>query len=485
MAAAVFPVMLPGNGRMSSAKVMRGLPTPKPAMVTFAGRRVRLLQTGAGAPVLMLHGSPNCAETLLPHAETLGRDFLALLPDTPGNGASTSLGSAEPADYADAFGLLLGALGLRRVGVYGFHSGAVFAAELARRHPERVSALVLEGYPLWTATEASGFDDGFLRSYEPRADGSHLAALWSRVIDQTWYFPWHRREAATRIDAGQDDVARLHARAMELLAAGPAYREPYAAALGPGGLARLRAVRAPTLLLADVTDVLAPHLARLPDGDWRSALCADKDEAARRALDWFRRHPPPVEAVRIPESRARFVEVDGGALYMEVEADAHAHTLWLHDAGGSGHLAPAGGERVRIDLPGHGLSTVAWPATTARLRDVLVEALDSVGVAPGHWAFSGAGLGLQIGELLAGRVTALRSAPMVVPDIAPRWDGAHLHAAWHFSRLRTQYRPWFERGRGRRLARPLPTPAALQQMTLDVLRAGPETLALTLPYSVP
>ena len=474
--------MLPGNGGTLSAKVMRGLPTPKPAMVAVAGRRVRLLEIGAGAPVLMLHGSPNCAETLLPLAETLGRDFLALLPDTPGNGASTPLGSAEPAAYADAFALLLDALGLRRVGVYGFHSGAVFAAELARRHPERVSALVLEAYPLWTAAEANAFDDGFLQSYEPRADGSHLAALWSRVIDQTWYFPWHRREAATRIDAGQDDVARLHARAMELLAAGPAYREPYAAALGTGGLARLRAVRAPTLLLAGVADVLASHLARLPDGDWRSALCADRDEAARRALDWFRRHPPPVAAVQIPASTARFVEVDGGALY--VEADAHARALWLHDAGGSGRLAPAGGEQVRIDLPGHGLSTVPWPATTARLRDILVEALDPLGVAPGHWAFSGAGLGRQIAELLAGGVTELRSTPMVVPDIAPRWDGGHLHAAWHFSRLRTQYRPWFERGRGRRLDRPLPTPAALQQMTLDVLRAGSETLALTLRYSV-
>ena len=444
---------------------------------------MRLLCAGSGAPVLLLHGSPNCADALAPLAETLRQDFRVIVPDTPGNGASAPLGSARPAAFGRTFARLLDTLGLDRVALYGFHSGAVFAAELARQRPERVTAVVLEGYPLWTEAEAGAFDDGFLRSYEPSPDGSHLASLWSRVVDQSWYFPWHRGEGATRIDVGLD-VARMHARAMELLAAGPDYREPYAAALGTGGLARLRDVQAPTLMIAAATDVLAPHLARLPDDSRATALvCADQEEAARRTRDWFRRHPPHAGVLRLPQSPERFVEVAGGALYLEAETGVRG--VWLHDAGASSAQAPADASQIRLDLPGHGLSTAPWPATTTELRDMLFQALGRLEADPSVWAFRGEGMGRQVGDLLAGRQSALRAAPMVVPPVAPRWDGAHLHAAWHFSRLRTQYQPWFERGRGRRLDKPLPSPATLHQMTLDVLRAGHETLARTLRYSLP
>ena len=98
-------------------------------------------------------------------------------------------------------------------------------------------------------------------------------------------------------------------------------------------------------------------------------------------------------------------------------------------------------------------------------------------------AISGKGLGRQVAELINGDRSALEAQPMQVPDIAPRWDGGHLSAAWHFSRFRSQYQPWFQRGSGARLAVPLPSAEALQQKTFDVLRTGQETLALTLPFS--
>ena len=122
--------------------------------------------------------------------------------------------------------------------------------------------------------------------------------------------------------------------------------------------------------------------------------------------------------------------------------------------------------------------------TDAELLETLRRGLAAAGVDLRNCAISGKGLGRQVAELINGDRSALEAQPMQVPDIAPRWDGGHLSAAWHFSRFRSQYQPWFQRGSGARLAVPLPSAEALQQKTFDVLRTGQETLAQTLPFSL-
>lgn len=453
-------------------------------MVSVGGRHVRMLVAGKGAPALLLHGSPSNADSLLPLVERLRRDFLVIAPDTPGNGASAPLLPEAPQAqrYADALVALLDVLKLPQVVVYGFHTGAVFAAELAGRHPNRITAAVCDGFPLWTEAEAAQLDESYLAPLTPQRNGTHLAALWSRIIDQNWHFPWHLREAGQRVNRDLDDIDRLHGQALGLLCAGNPYRVPYAAALKADGALRLQRLRTPTLVMAAKADVLAQHLPRVPSSQCIEAeRCEDAEHVAARTEDWFKRHAPPPAKLALPPAQRRFVDAGQGQLYVEGHADAGA--LWLHDAGESSAQAPNDEAAVRLDLPGHGLSTVPWPETAEEVKELLMQGIEAAGLDGRNCRLQGRGLGRQLADLLSGKKSGLEARAMEIPDIAPRWDGAHLLAAWHFCRFRSQYQPWFRRGPGTRLAAPLPSAEALQQKTLDVLRTGQETLAQTLPYS--
>ena len=455
-------------------------------MVAVGSRHVRLLTAGSGPGVLLLHGSPNTADALQPLIDTLSRDFLVIAPDSPGNGASDPLvgHSLGAQAYADALAGLLDALNLPVVAVYGFHTGAVFAAELARRHRSRVSCVVCDGYPLWTAAEARELADGYLPPLVPAPDGAHLASVWSRVIEQNWYFPWHVKDADRRIEGGADDIDRLHTRAMELLRAGDHYREPYAAALEADGAARLEALTAPTLVTASSRDILESHLERVPARPWLTVRrVADAIRVRRETGQWFRRHPPPVAEARFKASRRRFVETGDGQLF--IEGDPAARNVWFHDAGESSRQLPISAHTATlgVDLPGHGLTTISWPKDPKETLVALIQGLATAGVDIDQCVLDGKGLGRQIAALLAGRSNRFETRAVDVPDIVPRWDGGHLLAAWHFSRFRTQYPVWTERGPAARGRNPLPSADVLHQKTLDVLDAGQQTLERTLPLS--
>ena len=472
--------------RFASWRLRNRIVAFRRAVAHVGARHVYLLTAGRGPPLLLLHGSPNSAAALSALIEHLASRFLVIAPDTPGNGDSDPLPlQAAGADaYADALAALLDVVGLPRVGVYGHHTGAVFAAELARRHPQRVEAIVCNGFPVWTEAEANELGDDYLPPLGVAADGAHLARLWSRIIDQSWYFPWHVQDDDRRMSLDLGDTALLHGRAMDLLCAGDAYRMPYAAALRADGGPRLAAVRRPALLTCTEADVLAAHLPRAPRNPCvETQLAADQEQLWRRVGDWFARHPPPVAELRLPFSPCRFVDTPLGQLHVVGEADAAA--VWLHDAGESSAQAPPDADGLRVDLPGHGLSVAPWPGETGEVLAALRAAFDEAGVELAAAALEGRGLGRQLAALLAGRGQRLATRTIEIPDIAPRWDGTHLLTAWHFARHRSQYEPWHERGFGRRGSAPLPGPAALQRMTLDLLRAGRETLAQTLPYSLP
>jgi pimeloyl-ACP methyl ester carboxylesterase len=122
--------------------------------VEVAGDRVHLLEHGAGAPVVLLHGSGNPAGFLLPLLREL-HGVQAIAPDRPGVGLSdpVDLPAGRYREAAVAWlDRLLDTLELGGTTLLGHSGGGVWALWYALAHPDRVERLVLLGVPTLPGT---------------------------------------------------------------------------------------------------------------------------------------------------------------------------------------------------------------------------------------------------------------------------------------------------------------------------------------------
>jgi pimeloyl-ACP methyl ester carboxylesterase len=101
-------------------------------------------ESGAGTPVVLLHAFPLHAAMWNEQRAALADRVRVITPDLPGFGRSP-LPQAEPSLdlVADAVVELLDTLELDRVVLGGLSLGGYVAMAILRRHPERVSALIL------------------------------------------------------------------------------------------------------------------------------------------------------------------------------------------------------------------------------------------------------------------------------------------------------------------------------------------------------
>ncbi|HSG79278.1 MAG TPA: alpha/beta hydrolase [Acidimicrobiia bacterium] len=154
---------------------------------------------GDDLPVLVMsHQSPLHAghyERVLP---LLGAFCRPIAFDTPGYGLSDPVPDGwEITDYADLLWEIADHAGGDRAIVFGRATGSIIALEAAHRRPDRTLGLILHGLPVYSATERrERLASDFAEPIPPRSDGSHLIALWERVLGQYPYLTpdevqWH------------------------------------------------------------------------------------------------------------------------------------------------------------------------------------------------------------------------------------------------------------------------------------------------------
>jgi pimeloyl-ACP methyl ester carboxylesterase len=256
---------------------------------------------GGQRPLWMMHASPASSRSLEPLALELaqrhGRHVFA--PDTPGNGDSAPLAIADPelGDYADAFVRAMDVLRIERTDLYGFHTGAHIAIEMALAHPDRIGGLVLDGL-LWLEDAER---DEFLAQYapplRPDANGTQVFTALQFIRDQAWFFPHFRRDPAHNLGGGAMPPALLHMLTVDLLKAAETYHLAYRAVFRHRLEARLLRLGAqPVLLMADASDPTRHAVARaaaiVPGArstvlaeSWSPAGLADKAAQVVRFLD--------------------------------------------------------------------------------------------------------------------------------------------------------------------------------------------------------
>jgi pimeloyl-ACP methyl ester carboxylesterase len=106
--------------------------------------------------------------------------FRSIALDTPGHGLSDPApGQPTIPDLAENLLPVLNALKLTKVIMVGHHTGSMIAAAFAARHPDRVTALILHGNPLFNAQERAAALAQPEYDRTPQPDGSNFAKFYT------------------------------------------------------------------------------------------------------------------------------------------------------------------------------------------------------------------------------------------------------------------------------------------------------------------
>jgi haloalkane dehalogenase len=242
----------------------------------------------ANTPLLLLHQSPSSSAMYESLMEKLARDFYLIAPDTPGFGNSDSLpgspDSIDIADYARAIQAFTSALQITPYAVFGHHTGAAIAVQLAHDYPDTVSAVALSGPTLLTKDQKQTLPDA-ASPFPPTDDGAHLQAMWQRI---------RGKDAQAPLSLVQREV-------LSAFASGDAYQASYRAVTRQDFAGQLQSITCPVLAFAGdqdpLYDAVAPTLAclqhgssiDLPGGE-RTYLCEQQVDVVAAALtDFFKK----------------------------------------------------------------------------------------------------------------------------------------------------------------------------------------------------
>jgi len=464
----------------------------------YGTRQVHYRRGGQGPAVLLLHQSPQSSREMEPVIRAWGDRFTLIAPDTPGYGYSEPLCSsgqplkaASVEDFAKATLEFADVLGLQRFGAYGFHTGASIGVALADAYPERVAAVAANGLVIQTEAELSEILREYLPPLVPRWDGGHLAWLWARLREQTIFFPWHARRAATRMNFDVPAAGHLHQGLLEFLAAGDHYQVAYSAAFTSHSERRLPRMKVPVLVTAAARDPLAGHLARIerPSASVEIAPASDAADALNRAAAHLAQHPGDVPAPHATDALTENAGSDYlGAPGRQVRvvrtacrSPGERNTIVLLHAVGRSAAALESlaatladhADVLAVDLPGHGASDPANFAAGAVTGTALQLAAALLPVCAGSLAGksvsllgqgSSAPVAIELARQLHTQHHVEASVVLLeppawsaadveawlqhgLPALAPVWSGGHLLEAWHLVRDSRLFTPWFRRER--------------------------------------
>ena len=230
----------------------------RPVTVRAVGGPLTVYRSGAGAPVVLVHGITASALQWHPVLPALARRYEVIAVDARGHGRST--GDGEGAGWAGYAArhhaadlvAVLDRLGLERAALVGHSMGAENVAWCAARHPDRVTCVVLEDPPWWPLPQAPlAARRAMRREWHQQLLAERRLADAELAAQRTESFPGASPALAAELLA---DRRRLSLEVVEWLVD----REHWSRFVPD--------LRAPTLLLtADVTQgaIVTPLVARL------------------------------------------------------------------------------------------------------------------------------------------------------------------------------------------------------------------------------
>lgn len=482
-------------------------PTITRHFVRVGAREVHYRTAGSGPPFVLFHVSPQSSAFVLPELIDLADRYTLIGLDSPGYGESDPLPLTAPtmADYADAMAETFAALGLKCVPVYGSHTGANIAVELARRSPEKISALVLDGLSLSTPEVAQDRQAHYAPPFTPTADGAHLAWAWQHTRDQLLFWPWYQPHKANRLHGPMKSADYLHEVVRSKMAAAD-YWLGYRAAFNHDSRDALKQLTVPAYFVTTVADEHTaversvpnlPDTVHFVDTTEETKLDAIRNALKNNAGDQSFSSPsipsPPNAVVR------SYAAIDGGQrLVRRIAGGAGKPVVLLHGARGTSAEVmdqakaingTCGRPVLALDIAGNGDSD-PLPRSKTNLADYAedvraVLAACDVNNFDLYGEGVGATLALEVGRQggdVVGKLVLDRPEfpgddmrddllANAAPPIEARWDGTHFLTAWHILRDAALFWPWYRSTEaGVRNVEPDIEPVALQARLLAWLK---------------
>lgn len=202
---------------------------------------------GGDPPILFLHQTASSSASYEPLMKALRVPNRLVAIDTPGFGQSFDPpGRPSMADYAGCVLAVADALGIERFHVFGHHTGASLALELAATVPDRILSVMLAGPLFMTEEERFGFSKSHGEPIPLARDGSHLQANWDYSVGYNKDCP----------------VELLHQETLSMLRANVGRAQAYSAVAAHDAVKAARNTRAPALLLSSKEDYFYSHVNR-------------------------------------------------------------------------------------------------------------------------------------------------------------------------------------------------------------------------------
>lgn len=234
----------------------------------FTGGQIHYRSAGdpATRPLIMLHGSPGSSFSLTPSILVLATTRRVIAPDHPGNGDSTPLGLDAPTipDFALAHLQALDALGIPSFDLYGYHTGASVAVELAEMAGDRVNRVILDGVSMFSPEDRERLSrHDHAPEIRPGLDGDHFTRVATMVRDAHVFWPWWNRTSPGLRQRGLPSPDFYHGEVVEVLKALSSYHLTYRASLTYDKRAALARLNRPCLLVAADNDQNRPYLEKV------------------------------------------------------------------------------------------------------------------------------------------------------------------------------------------------------------------------------
>jgi pimeloyl-ACP methyl ester carboxylesterase len=284
----VAPETLPPGGKDAPVRY-HYLPTP-------AGRvHLRRVGQGAGRSLLMFHSAPGSAKPLEALMRGLATDREVIACDYLGNGESDKVHcDVDIAVLAEHALGTIDALGLDTVDLFGTHTGAMVAMELAIRWPQRVGRMILEAPVLIEPALAADILEHYLPSLLPDRWGTHLLRAWNMRRDMFLFWPWYHQSRQSARSLGIPPLQTLHDWTVGLLQSGATYDRSYRAAFVYPTRARLPLISSPAMICAGPADMLVEGLELA-----RTLAPAGTQVVAAPATVWYPGQSPEAVAATI------------------------------------------------------------------------------------------------------------------------------------------------------------------------------------------